>query len=278
METQTKGTPILVFNPLNIGREDLVEANVDSLEGAAKSVRVTDPDGRDVPAQISDGKVIFLAKAPSVGYAVYDVQPESEAASTGTLQVSDSALENQYYKVKLNSDGDVASIFDKSLGKELLSAPVRLAISYDNPEQWPAWNMDWEQEQAAPKTYVAGPAKVRVVEDGPARVAVEVSREADGSKFVQTIRLSAGDAGKRVEFANVIDWNTKESNLKATFALTASNEMATYNWDIGTIERPTAQPKKFEVPSHQWIDLTDTLRRIRSHNSDGLQNRIRQAE
>jgi alpha-mannosidase len=58
-------------------------------------------------------------------------------------------------------------------------------------------------------------------------------------------------------FGNAIDWNTKESNLKATFPLTASNEMATYNWDIGTIERPTAEPKKFEVPSHQWIDLTD---------------------
>jgi alpha-mannosidase len=258
LETQTKGIPIVVFNPLNIAREDLVEARVSSLEGTPKSVRVTGPDGKDVPAQISDGKVIFLAKAPSIGYAVYDVQPESEAGSTETLQVSDSALENQYYKVKLNADGDVASIFDKSIGKELLSAPVRLAISYDNPEQWPAWNMDWEQEQAAPKTYVAGPARVRVVEDGPARVAVEVSRETAGSKFVQTIRLSAGDAGKRVEFANVIDWNTKESNLKATFALTASNEKATYNWDIGTIERPTAQPKKFEVPSHQWIDLTDT--------------------
>jgi alpha-mannosidase len=258
LETQTKGTPIVIFNPLNIAREDLVEASVSSLEGTPKSVRVTGPDGRDVPAQISDGKVIFLAKAPSMGYAVYDVQPESEAASTGRLQVSDSALENQFYKVKLSADGDVASIFDKSLGKELLSAPIRLAISYDNPEQWPAWNMDWEQEQAAPKTYVAGPAKVRVAEDGPARVAVEVSRETAGSKFVQTISLSAGDAGKRVEFANVIDWNTKESNLKATFALTASNEKATYNWDIGTIERPTAQPEKFEVPSHQWIDLTDT--------------------
>jgi len=60
-----------------------------------------------------------------------------------------------------------------------------------------------------------------------------------------------------VEFGNVIDWNTKESNLKATFPLTASNRLATYNWDIGTIERPTAEPKKFEVPSHQWIDLTD---------------------
>jgi alpha-mannosidase len=117
--------------------------------------------------------------------------------------------------------------------------------------------MDWDQEQAEPKAYVGGPARIRAMENGPARVAVEVSREAAGSKFVQTIRLSAGDAGKRVEFANAIDWNTKESNLKATFPLAASNQMATYNWDIGTIERRTAQPKKFEVPSHQWIDLTD---------------------
>jgi len=117
--------------------------------------------------------------------------------------------------------------------------------------------MDWDQEQAPPKAYVGGPAKIRVVETGPARVALEVSRETAGSRFVQTIRLSAGDAGKRLEVANAIDWNTKESNLKATFPLTASNQMATFNWDIGTIERPSAEPKKFEVPSHQWIDLTD---------------------
>jgi alpha-mannosidase len=159
--------------------------------------------------------------------------------------------------VKLNADGDVASIFDKTIDQELLAEPARLAISYDNPEHWPAWNMDWDQEQAAPKVYVGGPAKIRVLENGAARVAVEVSREAAGSKFVQTISLAAGDAGKRVEFGNVIDWNTKESNLKATFPLKASNQTATYNWDIGTIQRPTAEPKKFEVPSHQWIDLTD---------------------
>jgi len=257
LNTEAKGVPLVVFNPLNIAREDLVEANVNFLGGMPKSVRVTGPDGKETPAQISNGKVIFVAKAPSVGYAVYDVAPDAGAADNAALQVSENSLENQYYRVKLNANGDVASIFDKSLGRELLAAPARLAISYDNPVQWPAWNMDWDQEQAAPKAYVSGPAKVRVVENGPARVALEVSRETAGSRFVQTIRLSAGDAGKRVEFGNVIDWNTKESNLKATFPLQASNEMATYNWDIGTIERPTAQPKKFEVPSHQWIDLTD---------------------
>jgi alpha-mannosidase len=257
LNTDTKGLPVVVFNPLNIAREDLVEASIDFPGVMPAAVHVIGPDNNEVPAQISNGKVTFLAKAPSVGYVVYDVQAGAGQPDQYRMKVSESSLENQYYRVTLNADGDVASIFDKSLGKELLSAPVRLAISYDNPEQWPAWNMDWEQEQAAPKEYVGGPAKIRVVENGPARVAVEVSRETAGSKFVQTISLAAGDAGKRVEFANLVDWNTKESNLKVTFPLTASNEMATYNWDIGTIQRPTAQPKKFEVPSHQWIDLTD---------------------
>src|SRR6202050_3524025 len=257
LDTETKGVPIAVFNPLDVAREDLVEASVDFPGGLPQSVGVSGPDGKAVPAQISNGKVIFLARTPSVGYAIYDVEPIAGSAASPTLEVSENSLENQYYRVKLNAEGDVASIFDKSIGRELLAAPARLAISYDNPEHWPGWNMDWEQEQAAPRAYVSGPAKIRVVENGPARVAVEVSRETAGSKFIQTVRLSAGDAGKRVEFANIIDWNTKESNLKATFPLTASNEMATYNWDIGTIERPTAQPKKFEVPSHQWIDLTD---------------------
>jgi alpha-mannosidase len=65
--------------------------------------------------------------------------------------------------------------------------------------------MDWNQEQATPREYVGGPAKIRIVENGPVRVAVEVTRETAGSRFVQTIRLAAGDAGKRVEFSNAID-------------------------------------------------------------------------
>src|SRR5206468_3681993 len=131
-----------------IAREDLVEANVSFPGVARKAVHVTAPDGKQVPAQISDGKVIFLATVPSVGYAVYSVQPGPGTAQSETrLKVADHALENDYYRVQINGDGDVASIFDKKLDKELLASPARLAISYDNPAQWPAWNMDWDQEQ-----------------------------------------------------------------------------------------------------------------------------------
>lgn len=257
LNTETKGTPVVVFNQLNIPREDVVEASLNLGGKTPSAVRVTSPEGAEVPSQVKDGKVLFVAKVPSTGYAVYDVEPVQGTAPATELKVSERQLENEFYRVTLNDAGDVASIFDKKLDRELLSAPARLALSYDNPQQWPAWNMDWDQEQAAPREYVSGPAKFRIAENGPARVAIEITRETAGSRFVQTIRLSTGDAGKRVEFANVVDWATRERSLKASFPLTATNQMATYNWDIGTIERPSAEPKKFEVPSHQWIDLTD---------------------
>src|SRR5262249_7196655 len=76
--------------------------------------------------------------------------------------------------------------------------------------------------------------------------------------FVQTIRLGAGQAGDRIEVNNHVEWQSKACALKATFPLTVSNPMATYNWDIGKVERSNNNPRKFEVPSHQWFDLTDT--------------------
>ena len=253
LNTQTQGTPLIVYNPLNIEREDIVEADW----SGDPNVRVLGPDGKDVPAQWSHGKLIFVAKAPSVGFAVYDVQPAGVIDAETALKVSETSLENARYRVSLNSDGDVSSIYDKQLQKELLASPIRLALKTDHPVDWPAWNMDWADQQQPPRAYVSGPAKVRIVENGFARVAVEVSRESDGSRFVQTVRLAAGDAGNRVEFSEVIDWKTSESNLKAVFPLAASNPVATYNWDIGTLDRPNNDEKRYEVASHQWFDLTD---------------------
>jgi alpha-mannosidase len=226
-----------------------------------KAIRVFGPDGQEVPAQLNGehggaAKLLFLAKTPSIGWAVYDVRTSDTPAATD-LRASESGLENARYRIQLDQNGDISSLFDKTINKELLSSPARLAFQTEHPHDWPAWNMDWEDQQKPPRGYVQGPAKIQVVEQGPVRVAVQVERESEDSKFVQDIQLSAGEAGNRVEFANVIDWKTKEAALKATFPLTASNAQATYNWDVGTIQRGTNNPKQFEVASHQWFDLTD---------------------
>jgi len=272
LDTEAKGTAVVVFNPLNIAREDVAEANV-TLPAGTSFVRVTGPDGQPVAAQYENGKVLFLANVPSVGYSVYDVEPATEAGPStlkatvrpgggrggrgGPADNTPTAIENARYRVTLDNNGDVSSIFDKSIDRELLSAPMRLAISNDHPSQWPAWNMDFDQEQAPPRVYVRG-GNARIKENGAARVTLEVTRtNTEGSHFVQTVSLSAGGAGNRVEFGAVIDWKTLYANLKATFPLSAINDDATYNWGLGTVHRSTASERQFEVASHQWIDLTD---------------------
>ena len=257
LDTQTAGVPVVVFNPLNIEREDVAEASVDLTAGNPRGMRVLDAEGHEVPSQLEGSKVLFLAKVPSVGYAVYDIRPAETVSVQSSLKVSESSLENNRYRVRLDQNGDVASIYDKSVDKDLLSGPIRLAITTDTPAQWPAWNMDFGQVEAPPRVYVGGPAKIRIAENGPVRVSIEVTRETEGSRFTQTISLSAGDAGNRVEFGNAIDWRGLASNLKASIQLAASNQNATYNWEVGTIQRPNAAPRQFEVASHRWIDLTD---------------------
>jgi alpha-mannosidase len=263
MNTQGTGTSIVVYNPLNIERQDVVEANIRFAGGAPKGVSVIGPDGKEVLSQLEPGengsaRVLFLATVPSVGFAVFDVQSTDQSASpSADLRATESSLQNARYEVKIDANGDVASIFDKRLNHELLASPARLAFQTEKPRDWPAWNMDWDDQRKPPRGYVEGPAKVRVVENGPVRVAVEITRRSEGSNFTQTIRLSAGDAGNRVEFSDSIDWHTESAALKATFPLTASNPEATYNWDIGTIPRSNDYDRKFEFPSHQWFDLTD---------------------
>src|SRR6185437_16079222 len=134
-------------------------------------------------------------------------------------------------------------------------APMRLSFQTEAPSVWPAWNMDWNDQKQPPRAYVSGPAQIRVSENGPARVTVEITRDSEGSHFVQTVSLAAGS--QRVEFGAHVDWKTGHSALMADFPLTAADPVATYNWDIGTIQRPNDNERQFEVASHQWVDLTD---------------------
>lgn len=277
LDTKGEGLAVVVFNPLSIARQDVVEAQI-PIYGAPNIVRVTGPDGNDVASQVgapvggsndAEMRVLFVAKVPSMGFAVYHVNAfrrlhsaTGDSATRGAvpsseLRVTQSSLENARYRIEVNSDGDVSSIYDKKLDRELLSAPMRLAFQDEKPSQWPAWNMDWKDQSQPPRAYVEGAVKKTIVENGPVRVALRIERETEGSKFAETIRLSAGDAANRVEFANAIDWKTREAALKATFPLTASNKNATYNWGAGTIERPTDNEKMFEMASHRWLDLTD---------------------
>jgi alpha-mannosidase len=255
--------PIVVYNPLSIPREDVVEASITLPVHTYPGITVYGPDGQAVPTQVTSqlgehATILFLAKAPSVGYAVYEARPVAAPLFNTQLESSANTIENERYRVTLNDDGDVKSIQDKAAGKELLSSPAQLVFQYEKPHEWPSWNMDWNDRKKPPEAVVLGPAQISVVESGPVRVTLEVKRSARGSTFTQQIRLAAGGAGNRVEFATQINWRSLEASLKASFPLSVSNPMATYDAQLGTVQRGNNNEKKFEVPQQQWMDLSDT--------------------
>jgi hypothetical protein len=108
---------------------------------------------------------LTAAKAQAANYPFCTIDP-----NTGIVSVPDERLDRITRFVKPNRTVpttmefiDIAGLVEgaskgEGLGnqflghnKELLAGPMRLAISSDAPKQCPAWNMDFDQEQAAPR-------------------------------------------------------------------------------------------------------------------------------
>jgi len=262
LNTDVPGVPVVVFNPLSISRKDNVEACIPEELINAEFLAVFDAKGKEVPSQITTGfdgerRILFMADLPSVGAAVYSIRQEKTHIKNSGLVVRKDYLENSNFKVTIDANGDIASIFDKIIDKELLEKPIQLEFGEDFPDTKPAWRIYWKDIKQHARSVASNPISVKVVENGPVRVAVEVIRENEGSRIIQRIRLSAGGDGSRVETANLIDWKSRGTLLKAAFHLTAEAPEATYNLDLGTIKRGNRNEKQYEVPHHAWIDLTD---------------------
>lgn len=261
MNTMTEGRAVMVYNPVAAEREDVVTAELIYTELPA-GLKVFDKEGIAVPSQILSARgnkvtLIFLAKMPPVSLSVYDIREAPGSAASSELTVTDNTLENRYYKLKIDANGDIAGIYDKRTSKEVLSKPASLQFQREAPASWPSWNMDWNDRKNPPVDFMNKDVTVKITEKGPVRVAIEVSRKGRNSEITQIISLASGEAGNVIEVKNKIDWQSKEVSLKAAFPTNAVNEFATYSLNTAAVKRTTNNEVKFEVPGRQWIDITD---------------------
>ncbi len=258
LDTTGTGVPLVVYNPVSMERTEAIDAVVKLPLGAAAVQVVDTATGEAVPAQVvgaadAGTRIVFLGTVPSLGYRVFTVSAAAAAPETA-LKVTTTSLENNRISVKIDQNGDIASIYDKDAKHELLKAPIMLELR-DNPSpSWPAWEVLYDVVQAPAREYVSNPT-IKVIERGPARVAVEITRKAAGSTFVQRVRLAQG--ADRVDVENLIDWRSPNSLLKASFPFTASNPKATYDLGLGTIERGNNVPDMYEVPAQRWAGIDD---------------------
>ena len=261
MDTETEGTPIVVYNPLSHERTDIVEGSIYTGRHY-NTVRVFDPDGNEVLAQVTGYDFpkrrlhfIFAATVPSLGYAVYEARAGEKSTLTSDLTLENGSprkISNGRYRVSINNNGDISNLYDLKNDRNLINSAVRQQLIYDHEDTWPAWEISYTDVCRNPSSYVSKNVEIEVVEDGPLRKSLKVTRQQEGSTFVQYIRMNA--INDRVECVNEVDWQTYERMLKVNFPFVFSNDYDTYDISLGTIKRGVRSSDEYEVCGHQWAD------------------------
>ena len=248
---------VVLYNPLSWSRSDVAEL----------------PRNLNLPGQHvkdfggTEKTLVHLKDLPALGYDT--LQSESlpllgDAHGDSGLRVSTEALENRFFKVTLDGNGEITSLYDKRHNREVLDQSSyckgnALLTFEDKPMNFDAWDIDiYYQDKMTPAQQVDS---IDVIETGPLRATVEVKRSFGvGSTITQ--RLSIYRDLPRIDFATEADWQERQTLLKVAFPVTIHAARATYDIQFGNLERPTHWNTswdwaRFEVCGHKWADLSE---------------------
>ncbi len=247
---------VTVFNSLSWDRVDYVRV---PLADNLNKLSVVDKDGNHVPSVYKDDHVEFEAWAPALGSAAYQLV-ENAPAEVKAISVSKDKMENDFYEILLDENGNLTSIYDKTSNCEVLEQGKisnQLLIFEDKPYCETAWNIDLEYQN---KYWDLVEGTVQVIEQSPIKGVVRVTKKFNLSTIIQDIVIYRSIP--RIDFRTRVDWNETEKMLKAAFHVNVLSSKAVYEIQFGAIERPTHwntsyDKAKFEVCGHKWADLSE---------------------
>ena len=251
------GRCLAVSNVTQWERKESVQARLPHKLGGS-TARVFDSEGKELPAQLlEDGQmIVFAATLPPLSVNLFDVQLSAIPCGMETgLKVSERGLENARLALEIDENGDISSLFDKRLRRQMLSGPVRMALfDFGGSPIWPQWELYYPDLKKKPAEYPGNP-KIEIIEKGPARGSVKITRKARGSAFTQVISLDA--MGESVRVRNEVDWYSPRSLLKIEIPMMAENKLADYDLGFGVAKRGLNTKRQYEVPAQQWAGIAD---------------------
>jgi alpha-mannosidase len=171
-------------------------------------------------------------------------------------------VESPLYRIRFDSKGQLSSLHDKALRRELIAKGGRanqFQAFKDQPKQWDAWDIDPDYPHK--HLDLLRFERLRVIEQGPLRAQVRFEfRTEDGSKIAQDLFLY--HKSRRIDFKTVVTWKEKQTLLKVAFPLNVKTHTATYEIQFGALQRTTKpaesrEKAKYEVPAQQWADLSE---------------------
>ena len=197
------------------------------------------------------------------------IVPNIPALSSSSLRASNykeqwvtvgDTVETDYYSVKFNNDGSIASLYDKELDRQWVDGDFnKLKIYTDNPGNYDAWDILPNYKDKQIEIKVTEPLSLYEQDGESATFKTVLSTE----KSVWTMLIRLFRRSRGIEVENIVDWNEKHKLAKAEFACNVLTRKALCDTSAGFIERDTHknttwQQARFETCHHKWVDLSET--------------------
>jgi len=234
-------------------------------EGNESGILALNPDLSARPLRIESTELLPGAQSVEGGYVLTSpetvpllgIRVVTHFAGPG-VRADERSLENESVRIVLDDAGRLISVRDKIAGREALAGPANQIWAYvDKPREWDAWDIDAGYADQGEEIVAT---EIAVVERGPHRAALRVTRHFRDSRIVQDIRLWSNS--RRIEFKTSVSWHDRHWLLQARFPLAIRARNATFETAFGVVERPTHRSTswdsaRFEVAAHRFVDLSE---------------------
>ncbi|AQA16078.1 alpha-mannosidase [Streptomyces malaysiensis] len=215
--------------------------------------------GSAVPGgqRLADGRTAVLAEVAALASGGTVDAPR--AGVTTTAQDGGFVLDNGVVTVVVDRRGLLTSVYDHTARREAIApgaAGNLLQLHPDDPNLWSAWNIDTYYRDTVRDLDTAD--SVTLVDEGPLLASVRVERSCGSSRFVQHIEVTA--ESRQVTVRNDIDWQERDTVLKAAWPLDVHAERESAEIQFGHVQRPTHEntswdAARFELWAHRWVHI-----------------------
>ncbi len=176
------------------------------------------------------------------------------------VKAENNVIENRYYRIKLNTKGQIISIFDRQFQREIIPDGKKanlLQAFEDRPMRFNAWDIDIYYQE---KEYTVDQLQKMKIEKYSDRIVVNLEWRFLDSLISQQMIIYANQ--RRIDFKTEVDWQQEQILLKAAFPVDVRSTKATYEIQFGNVERNTHwntswDYARFESVGHKWADLSE---------------------
>ncbi len=248
---------LAVLNASPFSRREVIVIDAEVVVAGSRSGGHQAPQPPANHQILADSRRAVVVEAPAGG--VGGLSPATLPPAGATESDDGWLLDNGLVRVAVDRRGVVTSCHDHRADRELVphGMPANLLQAYpDTPSHWDAWDLDEHYRHRV--TDLVDARSVELIDAGPLQASIRVLRAYRASTITQTLRLRAGSP--RLDIDTHVDWQERDTVLKAAFPLDLLSDTARSEIQYGHVTRATHEntswdAARFESYAHRWVHV-----------------------